>query len=61
MPRYEIEVVESRAYKRTYTVEADSPEEASEQAERGDTVDESEGTLTDIINREVTSTPKLIH
>jgi hypothetical protein len=61
MPRYEITVSEVRDYKRTYTVEADSPEEATEKAERGETVDEAEGILNEIVNREALSTPKLIN
>lgn len=59
-PTYDVLVSELRDYKRTYTVEADSPEEAVEKAERGETVSEAEGTLSEITGREVISTPKRI-
>ena len=60
MPRYEVRVSELRDYTRTYTVDAVSIEEATEKAERGETIDESDGSLKEIASREVISTPTLL-
>lgn len=60
MPKYSIRVAETRTYNTTYTVEADSPEQAVEKAEAGETVDEATGSPQAIEEREVISTPALI-
>lgn len=57
---YNVRVSEERLYARTYTVLAASEVEAIEKAERGETETESDGILTEISNREVLSTPKII-
>lgn len=60
MPRYTIRVCETRAYGNTYTVEADSSDEAVTKAEAGDTEEESTGSLQEVVDREAISTPELI-
>lgn len=57
---YTVRVSEERVYSRTYTVRATSEAEATEKAESGETESESDGSLTEISNREVLSTPELI-
>jgi hypothetical protein len=56
---YEVPVVETRFYKRTYTVRARSSREAQEKAADGDTEEESEGTLQEISERAVVGIPEL--
>lgn len=60
MPKYEVTVSELRDYKCTYTVQAASIKEAIEKAERGETLEEAEGTLEEIASREVLTTPQII-
>lgn len=60
MPRYTIRVAETRTYNTTYTVEADSPDEAVTKVEAGETLEETDGSLQAIEAREVISTPHLI-
>jgi hypothetical protein len=60
MARYSVRVSETRDYTVTYTIEASSPEEATKKAERGETVEESIGTLHEIANRETLTIPELI-
>lgn len=60
MPRYTIRVAETCTYNTTYTVEADSPDEAVTKVEAGETLEETDGSLQAIEAREVISTPHLI-
>ena len=60
MPKYSIRVAETRTYNTTYTVEANSPEEAVENAEAGENIEEVTGSLQSINEREVISPPRLI-
>lgn len=60
MPKYSIRVAETRSYNNTYTVEADSPQEATEKAEAGETLEEATGSLQAIEEREAISTPELL-
>ena len=57
MTTYRIEVVEHRAYDVLYTVEADSPAEAREMAEAGDTVAEEEIKCRQVTDRELWGEP----
>ena len=52
MKRYEIPMTESRCSATTYWVDARNPEEALEKALIGDTTDESEGRVGEVIDRE---------
>ena len=58
--RYEVQVTESRTYNCTYYVVAGSVEEAQQKAERGETESETDGSLGEVSDREVVSTPKFI-
>lgn len=60
MPKYSIRVAETRTYNTTYTVEANSPEEAVEKAEAGETIEEATGSLQSVDERVACSTPELI-
>ncbi len=61
LQRFQVSVIETRAYSRTYIVEARSTKEAQDLAGKGETVHESDGILVEITKRELTSTPKPIH
>ena len=51
MPLYTVNVIETRNYNVTYSVEADDPEEALELALIGDTIDEEDLQLTGVTDR----------
>lgn len=53
MPKYTLTVCEVREYQCTYTVEADSPEEAKELAALGETIDEYEDRCIGVTSREL--------
>jgi hypothetical protein len=50
---YEIEVIETRTYDVLYRVEADSPEEAREKAEMGETESEEELKCREVLDRTI--------
>jgi hypothetical protein len=58
MATYEVEVIETRAVKVIYTVEADTAQEAEDCGVIGDTVNEQEiPSSVEVINRVVYSSP----
>jgi hypothetical protein len=58
MALYRISVGETRIVEMLYFIEADSPEEAEEKAERGDTEREEFVRDLDITNREILTGPE---
>ncbi len=60
LQKYQVSVMETRLYCRTYIVEATSPENAEQLAEKGETISESEGILKEVSEREILSPPKPI-
>jgi hypothetical protein len=58
MPEFEFTVIETRTYDVRYVVEADTPEEAREMAESGETVEEIEIKCRDVLNRTIYSGPR---
>ena len=59
--QYKVSVNEVRVYSRTYIVEANSKQEATWKAEVGETIDETEGSLREVIERVVTAKPQEIN
>jgi hypothetical protein len=57
MKRWEVVVAEIRAVAVTYTVEADTLEEAVEMAENGETVDETDAREIGVERREILDGP----
>jgi hypothetical protein len=58
MPEFEFTVIETRTYDVRYVVEADTPEEALEMAESGETVEETKIKCRDVLNRTIYSGPR---
>ncbi|AMB48359.1 hypothetical protein [Methylobacterium sp. AMS5] len=59
MARYQIEVFETRGVRCLYEVDADTPEDAAELAQEGETVGSTE-LSEEVIGRTIAGTPKLI-
>ncbi len=53
MPVFEFEMIETRVYDVTYYVEADSEEEALEQAMIGNTDSEGDESCREVVNRDL--------
>ncbi len=57
MPRYSIDVLETRVYETKYWVESDDPKDALRMARKGETDKEDKAVLKEIVNREPVGDP----